>query len=238
MPHILVRIVLEAAFGFNICPTTQESSAYQAFHSRSVTGVPPPWLPLMDVCKDSLSPSTESSCCPGQPCRLLICRPEAPCKCQSSVSFWPPSDEWKLSAAVFALAYTLPGSCLDSHLISHVYRELRAGPAATRKSSYVTRFLAGGRHSDYRLYQKRLSFGCCHYETGSRLVLTQARPRNLLLWDNETRSLCVLVLAVLMSLSSTCLFLPVCRLFAGGYSPCIMASTVPTPLSILLLLWR
>lgn len=58
------------------------------------------------------------------------------------------SDEWKLSAAAFALAYTLPGSCLDSHLISHVYREPAAGPVATRKSSYVTGLLAGGRRSD------------------------------------------------------------------------------------------
>lgn len=146
----------------------------------------------MDGCKDSWWPPPESFCCPVRPCYRLIRQPEAPCKCQSSVSVWPPSDEWKLSAAVFALAYTLPGSCLDSHLISHVYSELPAGPAATRKSSYVTGFLAGGRRSDYRLYQRQLGFGCCHYKTGSRFWFCRSPGQEICSCQIMRPAVCVL----------------------------------------------
>lgn len=151
-------------------------------------GFPNGWLQGLQV-------ALESFCCPGRPCCRLSRQPEAPCKCQSSVSVWPPSDEWKLSAAVFALAYTLPGSCLDSHLISHVYRELPAGPAATRKSSYVTGFLAGGQSSDYRLYQRPLGFGCCHYKKGSRSRFCRSPGQEICYCEIMRPAVCALALA-------------------------------------------
>lgn len=174
-PHILVRIVLEAALEFKICLGTRESSASQASHSRSVTGVPLPFL-FFDGCLQRLLVAFLRE--------LLL-----------SWSTLPPSHSpaWStLQVPVLRVSLTTVwwvetvGCCVCSCLHSAgvmfgqsfnqpCLQGASSEPAATRESSYVTGFLAGGRRSDYRLYQRRLGFGCCHYKTGSRFCFRR-RP--------------------------------------------------------------